>query len=187
MTKAANAAASLGGVLKRWGRRIVRRRPSRTAYYISIVEPLVDERYYLQRYPHVRELGLSAAEHYVRDGWRRGFDPAPWFSTEGYALINADVAKVNMAPLVHYAIHGRREGRTIMPTGDVRLPGSLAGRAVPEATEVTPVSADLRTLRAREENNWDVHIGAYTQKRLARLMRGNGDGEDHAAPHREDA
>lgn len=148
--------------------RAERDHPSQTAYFTQMIEPLVDERYYMRRYPHVRATGLSAAEHYVREGWRHGYDPAPWFSSSGYTAINSDVAQVDdMPPLCHYAIHGRREGRTIMPTGDVRpyRPADL-GADVVTAIQVSP---DLRGLRAREENNWDVHIACYTDRRLKRL------------------
>lgn len=132
--------------------------------YVREIEALVDETYYLKRYPHVRELGMSAAEHYVRIGWREGHDPAPWFSSEGYAEINADVADGEMPPLVHYVRFGRAEGRTIMPTEHVYRPKEDA-----EVAMTSPVGSDLASMRAREANNWDVHLPRYVSKRLDRL------------------
>lgn len=163
-----NTLAGIGSLVRRRTMKLVRQRPSRTLYYISMIEPLVDERYYFRRYPKARAEGFSAAEHYVRKGWRLGYDPAPWFSTRGYLDINGDVALVAMPPFAHYAIHGRREGRTIMPTADAR-PYEDASEA--EETELRPISPDLRGLRAREANDWDVHIGRYTARRLQRMER----------------
>ncbi|MEM8663217.1 MAG: hypothetical protein AAGF49_03725 [Pseudomonadota bacterium] len=150
-------------LLRHWSRVLLRRKPSRTAFHIASIEALVDERYYFRCYPEARQAAQSAAEHYVHEGWRRGFNPAPWFSSEGYLLVNADVAGTGISPLAHYAIFGRREGRTIVPTGDVYQP--KAERTLPLA----PISLDLRALRRREENNWDAHIAQYTERRLAQL------------------
>lgn len=173
MSAQRNVLAGLAGLARRGLGKIIHRRPSRTAYFISMIEPLVDSRFYFTRYPHVREAGVSAAAHYVREGWREGYDPAPWFSSEGYSQINADVSRGNMPPFVHYVIHGRREGRVIMPTDAVRQHN--AEDAAPRAVASSAISQDLRTLRAHEENNWDVHIGAYTERRLERLARRDAD------------
>lgn len=162
-----NVLASLAGLARRTLHKAVRRRPSRTAYFISMIEPLVDSRFYFARYPHVREAGISAAAHYVREGWREGYDPAPWFSSEGYSQINTDVARGDMPPFVHYVIHGRREGRTIMPTEAVRQHDADAA-ALP-AVASSAISEDLRALRARENSNWESHIVAYTERRLQRI------------------
>ena len=148
------------------------RQQSQTDYYIASIEPLVDSRFYLLRYPHVREAGISAAAHYVREGWREGCDPAPWFSSAGYTRINADVARGNLPPFVHYVLYGRREGRTIMPTDAVRQHN--AEDAAPRAVASSAISQDLRALRAREADNWQAHIGDYTERRLAHLDAGTG-------------
>lgn len=139
-------------------------RSGRLTRFIRDIEPLVDERYYLSRYPHVRELGMTAAEHYVRLGWREGCDPAPWFSSEGYAEINADVSDGELPPLVHYVRFGRAEGRTIKPTDDVFRPVVEA-----EIAMTAPVGSDLASMRAREAHNWDIHLPRYVSKRLDRL------------------
>ncbi|GAB5376158.1 MAG: hypothetical protein AcusKO_26200 [Acuticoccus sp.] len=166
MRKQRNFALAFGELIRRAASKFYRR-PSRSAYFISMIEPLVDAQFYFARYPHVREAGVSAATHYVREGWREGYDPAPWFSSEGYSQINADVAQGNMPPFVHYVIHGRREGRTIMPTDAVRQHN--AEDAAPRAVASSAISQDLRALRAREADNWQAHIGDYTERRLSHL------------------
>jgi len=157
----------LSDIARRAAGRLMSRRSSRTSYFIATIEPLVDSHFYFTRYPHVREAGVSAAAHYVREGWREGYDPAPWFSSEAYSQINADVARGNMPPFVHYVIHGRREGRTIMATSAVRQHD--ADTAAPPSVAASAISQDLRMLRAREENNWDGHLAVYTERRLHRL------------------
>jgi glycosyltransferase involved in cell wall biosynthesis/GT2 family glycosyltransferase len=78
---------------------------------------LLDIDWYLERYPDVRELGMSPAEHYLRIGARLLRDPGPDFSTVFYLADNPDVAKVGVNPLWHYLVHGREEGRRIAPSG----------------------------------------------------------------------
>ncbi|MEM9223617.1 MAG: hypothetical protein AAGB11_14645 [Pseudomonadota bacterium] len=156
---------TFGATLFSNARLLLKGRPSQAEHHISAIETLIDEAYYFHRYPEAHDTGMSAAEHYVYEGWRVGADPAPWFSSEGYLAINSDVAGNHMPPFVHYALFGRRERRTIMPTdGLLRLIDD-------RPQTVFPVRPDLRALRSREENNWDTHITDYTLRRLASLER----------------
>lgn len=50
----------------------------------------------------------EAAEHYLKYGYRHGFDPSSHFSTREYLANNPDV---KMNPLLHYELYGRSEGR----------------------------------------------------------------------------
>ena len=169
--------SGLAGLVRRGLTKPVSETPqqSQTDYYIASIEPLVDARFYFVRYPHVREAGISAAAHYVREGWREGYDPAPWFSSEGYTRINADVARGNLPPFVHYVLYGRREGRTIMATDAVRRADA---DAAPAAAASSAMGQDLRALRAREKNNWDVHIASFTARRLERLAQAPREAEE---------
>lgn len=90
--------------------------------WVRAITPLLDERYYLHSHPEVRHSGLSAAAHYVTDGHRKGFDPAPWFSDAGYVETHEDVRDSPIPPFVHYVFYGRYEGRVVTPTSDVRWP-----------------------------------------------------------------
>ncbi|MGY0797592.1 glycosyltransferase [Lysobacter sp. A286] len=73
---------------------------------------LLDNDWYLRRYPDVSRLGISAAEHYLRLGAALLRDPGPLFSTRHYVQANPDVVNAGTNPLVHYLVAGKDEGRT---------------------------------------------------------------------------
>ena len=54
---------------------------------------------------------LAAAEHYVTVGERRGLRPNASFDPAVYADLNREVADTEIGLLIHYAHHGRFEGR----------------------------------------------------------------------------
>lgn len=70
---------------------------------------LFDARWYLDRYPDVRLVGMDPAEHYLWLGARLNRDPSPKFSTVAYLSANADVAAAGANPLLHY-IRGGMDG-----------------------------------------------------------------------------
>lgn len=86
--------------------------------WADAIAPLIDAHYYFRTFPDVRHSGLSPAAHYVAVGAGRGFDPAPWFSNNGYVALHPDVGRSGMPPLVHYVLYGRVEGRRVVPTAD---------------------------------------------------------------------
>lgn len=55
----------------------------------------------------------DAAMHYLLHGAKEGFDPGPFFSSDGYLRQNPDVAQRGMNPLAHYELFGRKEGRKL--------------------------------------------------------------------------
>jgi hypothetical protein len=54
---------------------------------------------------------VSAVEHYLDEGWRKGLEPHPLFSSRYYIQSYPDVAQTNVNPLQHYIAHGGFEGR----------------------------------------------------------------------------
>lgn len=83
-----------------------------TAQSVMAASRLFDARWYRSQY----RLDADAKkpeliEHYLNIGWKKGCDPSPRFSTEGYLKLNPDVAKAGMCPLAHYLLYGRKEGR----------------------------------------------------------------------------
>lgn len=53
----------------------------------------------------------DAAEHYLKKGWKMGFDPSEKFSTKEYLMINPDVKRAEENPLHHYERVKSREKR----------------------------------------------------------------------------
>lgn len=96
---------------------------------ITLIEEsrFLDSEWYLRKYPDVGQLGISAAEHYVRMGAALLRDPGPLFSTKHYAESNPDVAAAGTNPLIHYLSIGRNEGRICVPA---EVPGSIEGAAI---------------------------------------------------------
>jgi hypothetical protein len=72
---------------------------------------LFDEDWYKSEYPEAAKSGLSAARHYLDEGFCRGCRPNPFFDTRWYLERYEDVRRSGMNPLLHYAVHGLREGR----------------------------------------------------------------------------
>jgi hypothetical protein len=79
-----------------------------------LIEPIrdeIDEAFYYDQLPDLKDSGVDPAAHYVMKGWREGLDPRADFSTEAYLRDCPDVASTGMVPLGHYILAGRNEGR----------------------------------------------------------------------------
>lgn len=78
---------------------------------IALLEssPLFDADWYVDRYGDVAQLGIGAAEHYLRLGALLLRDPGPGFSTARYLEQHPHLAAAGINPLVHYLSVG--EGR----------------------------------------------------------------------------
>lgn len=75
-----------------------------------------DEKYYLENYPEAKISGMSAVEHFAREGWKKGYNPSEKFDTNFYLTRYQDVARAGINPLLHYIQNGIKEGRK--PTAD---------------------------------------------------------------------
>lgn len=74
---------------------------------------LFDANWYLARYPDVKKIHLSPAEHYLRYGWKMGRDPGPNFSTLEYLEKNPSIDP-SINPLLDYIRDGK--GKEIYPS-----------------------------------------------------------------------
>lgn len=80
--------------------------------YIAIAKSkYFNKNWYLRTYPDVKKAKIDPIEHYMKYGWKEGYNPSPMFNTEGYLSRYPDVKKANVNPLLHYEKHGRKEGR----------------------------------------------------------------------------
>ena len=82
---------------------------------LEVVAAHVDAAFYRARYPDIARDRIDPAIHYLRQGWREGRQPNPWFDTLFYLQRYPDVASSGMNPLVHYIRHGRQGGREPHP------------------------------------------------------------------------
>lgn len=74
-----------------------------------------DSAHYRGQSPALRHVGPDLVLHYLLDGWKRGFDPCPGFSTRFYLEQNEDIRQAGVNPFFHYLTQGRQEGRRPMP------------------------------------------------------------------------
>ena len=73
--------------------------------------PYFDEDWYKSTYELDDE--VDYADHYLRIGHVKRYNPGPDFSTQEYIELNRDVPERNMNPLVHYELFGRIQNRNI--------------------------------------------------------------------------
>lgn len=73
--------------------------------------PLMDAKWYSEKYPDVAAAGVEPLSHYLAVGWREGREPGPGFDGAYYFSRYPDVAASTMPPLLHFWLHGRSDGR----------------------------------------------------------------------------
>nr|WP_275668377.1 UDP-N-acetylmuramate--L-alanine ligase [Polynucleobacter paneuropaeus] len=67
--------------------------------------------YYTSQFSNDHYFKFGPAYDYVTNGWHKGLDPCPFFSSLGYLRRSPDVMAAGVNPLVHFLQHGIREGR----------------------------------------------------------------------------
>jgi len=114
--------------------------------------PLFEASYYLSQQPK-RGAFRTPLEHYLKAGWQDGFSPHPLFDTAFYLASSPDLQGTGVHPLVHFVMHGRREGRRgtladvprmvqrLLDAGQLDRAAALHGAFAP-----TPVGAARQTL-----------------------------------------
>lgn len=78
-------------------------------YWTISRSDLFDPEWYRDRYPEVRESGMSPRWHFLRVGCHKGLNPGPHFDTMLYYRRNLDVRRSGMNALAHYLRYGRYE------------------------------------------------------------------------------
>jgi hypothetical protein len=72
---------------------------------------LFDAEWYLREYPDAAKSGRPPAEHYLEEGYLRGYCPNPLFDTRWYLDRYGDVRRAGVNPAIHYLMYGSAEGR----------------------------------------------------------------------------
>lgn len=52
-------------------------------------------------------------KHYAEIGWREGWDPCKWFSTESYLKSDPELLQNGINPLAHYIAIGKKQNRSV--------------------------------------------------------------------------
>lgn len=68
-----------------------------------------DRKYYKSEY-NLSDVG-SLELHYLKEGYKKGYNPSENFNTLGYYSLYKDVEQVGVNPLLHYELFGKEEHR----------------------------------------------------------------------------
>jgi GT2 family glycosyltransferase/glycosyltransferase involved in cell wall biosynthesis len=79
---------------------------------------LLDQDWYLERYPDVTASGMDPVQHYLQFGAEEGRDPNRYFDGAWYREHYTDVARSGLHSLLHYMQHGAKELRNPHPRFD---------------------------------------------------------------------
>ena len=79
-------------------------------YSLISDSPYFDEEWYKHTYDIQDE---DCVDHYLKTGYLKWYDPGPDFSTFQYFECNRDIKKIQLNPLVHYELVGRKENRLL--------------------------------------------------------------------------
>jgi GT2 family glycosyltransferase len=85
-----------------------------------VVQARFDPVFYAAAYQLPGKSRRDLFKHYLRQGWRNGFDPTPFFSTQKYLEIYPDVKEAGIEPFYHYLRYGIKEGRQVFPSEQPR-------------------------------------------------------------------
>lgn len=94
-------------------------------YYLAVEKKMFDEyklsispkkiffdtRWYSQQYPDYIKETISPYKHYLKYGWKKGYNPSKDFDTNFYLKMYPDVAKSGINPLLHFMHKGYAERR----------------------------------------------------------------------------
>ncbi|MBV9993343.1 MAG: glycosyltransferase [Alphaproteobacteria bacterium] len=95
------------------------------------ITPLFDPRWYVQRYPDIREARVNPALHYVQNGHLEQRDPSALFAGAWYAQRNPELVESGLNPIAHYRMLGAVAGLDPHPVFDTRWYVERYGAQIP--------------------------------------------------------
>lgn len=113
-----------------------------------------DEQWYMQKYPDLKDIKISAAEHYVRFGWKENRNPSSSFSTREYLELNSGVRYREICPLLHYEKAGKYEGK------QYRI------RKEDERADLAPSEKEIRKWKAKKERQMKRQREKYRKMKV---------------------
>lgn len=99
----------------------IKRKLRSERYFENLIEAEFNVEFYNAQSSVDLESSLACARHYLKEGWKSNFDPAPYFSTRHYLKNNRDVKDSGVNPFVHYLRFGQDEGRSPHPNTKARM------------------------------------------------------------------
>lgn len=81
-------------------------------YNVILNSPYFDKEWYRKTYDIPD--AVDCAEHYLNEGYLKGYNPGPDFNTYEYYQCNRDIKKIRVNPLLHYELYGKKENRKIL-------------------------------------------------------------------------
>lgn len=123
---------------------------------------LFDAKWYQAEYPEVKESGRSPLAHYLKLGYRMGYDPSERFSAQRYESDYPEVHEQELNPLVHYLKKGRRMGYKHFPhMSDDEVVNEWFEQAHPLVTVIVPNYNHAPYLRKRLDSIYSQTYGNY--------------------------
>jgi len=81
----------------------------------SCIEYYIDDKWYKNQYEEAQKSDMSAIEHFMTVGWKKGYNPSLKFDTKFYLNKYPSVKNAGLNPLEHYIEYGQFEGRLPKP------------------------------------------------------------------------
>jgi hypothetical protein len=85
-------------------------------YIVRRVASSFDDVFYEAEYPDLTVPEGERVWHFCEVGWLEGRNPSAFFDTVSYLTTHTDVSSINMNPLFHFVVQGRKEGRDVSPS-----------------------------------------------------------------------
>lgn len=93
---------------------MTRRKSPKSKSKVDEVSAYFDAKFYrLAYYENSALTDKELLEHFLSEGWIKGLDPLPTFSTLKYLKHNPDVGPLGSNPLLHFIAYGEREKRRV--------------------------------------------------------------------------
>lgn len=121
-----------------------------------VIEKDFDEIFYLEKYNIPSN--SDAILHYLKNGWKLGFNPNIWFSTSKYLNNNLDVANSGVEPFSHFLTDGLSEKRPLYSSSKHKTaPEALSPIEASEKFEgsiIYEVANAIKSSKDLVERNW---------------------------------
>ena len=132
-----------------------------------------DSVWYVENYSKLEKIEFKdPALHYLDEGYAKGYDPGPDFSTLGYLGYYRDVLAAGVNPLIHYLRSGKKEGRKSKPDAKAAELGLARLTPAESGKPDTILNYDFPTELISEQKNKKlfVHVHLYHEDMFDQVL-----------------